>query len=301
MNSSITTITSVLSGLALCTALSVQSDGPAPKPPASATAPAEAAPSDDPSASFFDALQRHPGHRDEAIRQLTEVALNGKATPKEVLHLGLAHLWAAAEGLPSSPDSHQHAVLATHWLERAEALRPDDDRVPGWRLTAAWSVAKLEGRVEDAAAAIEGLLAQTEIDPCFNSVTLGIAAFDLPRESPSFQRALKAMNAGFDCGNEQGGQDRPRWPHNVAGFLTALCDFRLKAGDVAGAETALVIAEARESHERWPHRQLVADRFASLKDRAARFANGDPNDDPAFALQRGGALCTVCHAASNAR
>jgi hypothetical protein len=56
---------------------------------------------------------------------------------------------------------------------------------------------------------------------------------------------------------------------------------------------AHVIAEARASQERWPHRQLFADRLASLKDRAARFATPDRTDDPPFVLHRGGALCTV--------
>lgn len=260
----------------------------APQPPVEATT------------FFFDAFQHHPERRDEAIVRLTERALADDAQPKEVLYAGLAHLWAAVEGAGSRSQIHDHAVLAERWLARAAAEDPADTRIAGWHESAAWAIASAERDEAAQAAAVARLEALAVEDPCFNSVTLGTIAFGLPRDHPTFRKALDAMNAAFACGETRGGQDHPRWPHNVAGFLVALSDYRLKAGDVAGAEAALVIAEARPSSATWPHRGLLEERLEGLKARSAKYANGDPGDDPPFAFRRGAAMCSVCHAAEPA-
>jgi hypothetical protein len=250
-------------------------------------------------AYFWEAFQHHPERRDEALARLTARALAADATDQEVLYTGLAHLWAVAEGGSASApaQAHTHAVLAEHWLARAAAADPEDTRIAGWQASAAKAAADLlrdEAAREAAIARLETLAAQ---DPCFHSVPLAIVAFDLPRTDARFARALAAMNAGFDCGAQAGGQDRARWPHNVAGFLVALADYRLKAGDVDGAEMALVVAEARESTEHWPKRHLLTERLASLRTRAAQYADEDASNDPPFALQPGVLSCTACHAA----
>ena len=249
---------------------------------------------------FWEAFQHHPERRDEAIARLSSRALAADATAQEVLYTGLAHLWAVAEGGGDVVRRHGHAVLAEHWLARAEAADPADSRIAGWRQSAAWAVADCQRDDAGRAAATARLEALAAADPCFHSVPLAIVAFDLPRTHPGFVRALAAMNAAFGCGEQRGGQDRPQWPHNVAGFLVALADCRLKAGDVAGAEAALVVAEARESTATWPHRQLLTTRLATLRERAARFADDDPANDPPFALRADAISCAACHAAAPA-
>jgi hypothetical protein len=294
MNPWTNTIASLAAGAVAALSIAIWNDEATQAPLATETAAAKP----DAIAFFFDAFQRHPERRDEAIARLTERALAADALPKEVLYAGLAHLWAAAEGAGTRAATHEHAVLAEHWLAQAEAGDPADTRIAGWHESAAWSVASIEGDDAGQAAAIARLEVLAVADPCFNSITLGTIAFTLPRDHPSFQRALTAMNAAFECGQTKGGQDRPRWPHSVAGFLVALSDYRLKSGDSAGAEAALVIADARDSTARWPHRALLDERFKSLKERSLAYANADPTDDPPFALRRAGAMCTVCHAAS---
>ena len=294
MNLWTTTISSLAAGALAALSISLWNDGAAQT--AIASKPAALPP--DAIDLFFDAFQRHPERREQATTSLTERALAPDALPKEVLYTGLVHLWAAVEGAADRVKCHEHAVLAEHWLAQSEASAPADTRIAGWRQIAVWFIATLEGDEAGEAAAIAHLEALAIEDPCFNSITLGSVAFRLPRDHPSFQRALTAMNAGFECGQTQGGQDRPRWPHSVAGFLVALADYRMKAGDMAGAETALVIAEARESSATWPHRALLDERLGSFKERSAKFANSDPSDDPPFAFPRGGAMCTVCHAAA---
>jgi len=279
---------------------------PSPDPvaataPATEPAPATAAASgaaDDALAFFWEAFQRAPQHRDAAVARLAARALAADATAREVLTAGLVHLWCVAEGGGEPVQRHVHAVLAEHWLARAAAADPADTRIAGWRASAAQAIADLEHDAAGQAAAVAELVALARAEPCFHSVPLAIATFDLPRTDPRFRAALDAMNAAFACGDARAGQDHPRWPHNVAAFLVALADCRLKAGDVAGAELALVVAEARASTARWPHRALLDERLATLPERAARYADADPSNDPPFALQGGVLSCGACHAAS---
>jgi hypothetical protein len=298
MNLWMTTITSLAAGACVAASLAlVQGDPPSSsaKQPTATVKGERATP--DAIDFFFDTFQHHPERRDEAIVRLTERALASDALPKEILYTGLAHLWALAEGASDRVKRHEHAVLAEHWIAHAATNEPDDTRIAGWRQSAAWAVAAIEGDVEKQAAAIRELEALAIEDPCFNSITLGSIAFELPPDHPTFQRALTAMNAAFECGQTKGGQDRPHWPFSVAGFLVTLADYRLKAGDTAGAEAALVAAESRESTVRWPHRALLDERLGEFKARSRAFANADLTDDPRFAIGHGGASCSVCHAA----
>jgi len=252
----------------------------------------------DPAEVFFDALLRHPEHRTASRRALQEAVLKPAASPQHVLLLGLNELWLAAENQPDPLVRVDHALLAIHWLRRAEALLPEDARIPSWRWAAEWSVAVAEHRDADAAAAREMLRKLAQRNPCFHSVALGIISFDRPADSQEFRDAHAAMEAAFNCGSHDPAvHDRPRWPHNVHAFLVALADFRLKAGNVRGAEAALIIAEARPGFEQWRYRATVSDRLDSLNARRDLFADADPADDPAFIFQRGGPTsCSGCHA-----
>lgn len=252
---------------------------------------------DTPAGVFYDALRRRPERRLESLAALTDAVLRPDPEPRDVLLLGLNHLWISAEGEQDSRSRFRHSILAHHWLRRAERLLPDDSRIPTWRLSAEWAIAVQEGRPTDAEAARDRISALADDDPCFHAVTLGITSFREPAGSAAFRRAHAAMEASFRCrADDPSVQNRPRWPHNVQAFLVGLSDFRLKAGDVAGAEAALVIAESRPGFARWTRRHLVDERFADLADRTRRFANADPLDDPPFVFEPGGPVsCIACH------
>ncbi len=264
--------------------------------PTSTAAPSRAAERSDANRVLLDAMQGKSGTREEAIRTLTAAAIAPDPSPRLVLHCGLAHLWAAVEGPVGAQSTHEHAVLAEHWLTRAMALRPDDHRIGGWKASASMVIASIErdrAKAEAARTELERLAVE---DPCFHAITLAPALFDMPRASEGFAKLRTAMEASFECGMRGEIGDGARWPHAVAGFLVAISDVRLKAGDLAGAETALVVAEARASTAAWPHRGLLDERIATLRQRAARYANDDPADDPPFILGGGGAGCRICHA-----
>jgi hypothetical protein len=272
----------------------------APDSPAS-HAVANAAETSDANRVLLDALQGKAGTREGAIERLTRAALAPDPSPRHVLHCGLAHLWAAVEGPVDARETHEHAIIAEHWLARAAALRPEDHRIGGWKASATTVIAVMErdrAKAEAARVELERLAVE---DPCFHAITLAPASFDRPRTSPEFAKLRTAMDASFECGVQGGIGDGARWPHAVAGFLVAISDVRLKAGDIAGAESALVIAEARESTASWPHRRVLEERIATLRERAARFSNDDPTDDPPFILSGGGAGCRICHAVGSSR
>jgi hypothetical protein len=281
-------------------------DAPQPRPPQpSAGGVGEdrvAAEKEAPSSVFFDALQRRPERRSEAIRRLCASIISADPAagpdPKEVLHLGLAYLWSASSAADRS-ERFEQALLARHWLERAMALAPEDDRIGSWRWSAAALVADLEQDDAALAAARRELVALADVDPCFHALALGIVSFADGRTSPAFRAALDAMNTAFACtGDDPSIRNRPRWPFNVQGFLVGLADMRLKAGDLPGAEAALVIAEANESTPSWRFKALLDERFATLKVRAERFGDVDPSNDPDFVFATGSPFsCVACHAA----
>ncbi|MEM9064965.1 MAG: hypothetical protein AAGB51_05690 [Planctomycetota bacterium] len=247
----------------------------------------------DPESLFFEALLRDPALRDEALRSLeASVAGSAEADPAQLLWLGLCHLWIVAEGRLVPEEVVPHAREAARWLLKAEAAIPEDSRIPTWRFSAEWSLARLEGRRADEVAAREGVAALAADDACFHSVTLSIMSHEEPADSPEFVRSLDAMEEAFLCGQgDPSGIDAPRWPNNVRGFLAALSDLRFKAGDLAGAEAALVIAEARPGFDDWGFKSMIDERF----ERIAAAREGREIELLGFALSGTGS-CLSCHA-----
>jgi hypothetical protein len=244
---------------------------------------------------FYDALNRDPSLRTAALAALDARVAEGAPGHMELL-AGLGHLWVAAEASDERRDS---LVRAVELLARAERALPDDDRIVSWLAAAEWGLASLDGRGEDRIAARDRLAVAALRDPCFHAIALGLTSFDEPRDSDPFRAALAAMRAAFDCrdGSDPSATDHPRWPNNVRGFLVALADFELKAGDLAAAETALVIAESRAGFDTWRFRHLVDERLGSLRDRRDLYADADPSNDPRYVFAPGSAAsCLACHA-----
>jgi len=246
---------------------------------------------------FFAALNRDHDRRHETLAALESAVVAGERTPRIVLLLGLNHLWIAAEDEIEEVEGRRHLVLAIHHLRQAKTLLPDDHRIPSWLHAAEHGLAVAEGRSDAARLARKRLGHEAEREPCFHAVGFGIASFAEPRDSAEFRAAHAAMEASFECrGDNPSIVDMPRWPHNVHGFLVALADFRLKAGDARGAEMALVIAESRAGFAEWRHRALIDDRLGSLMERQSLYGNDDPADDPPFVFAPGSAVsCIGCH------
>ena len=107
--------------------------------------------------------------------------------------------------------------------------------------------------------------------------------WDGPRERPQLAQAQKLREAAAACNAEDPSvRNMSRWPHNVQGFLVGLSDVALKRGDRARALASLVTAESWPGSESWPHLSQVQQRRREFEERAARFADDDASNDPAF-------------------
>jgi hypothetical protein len=248
-------------------------------------------------ATFFDALNAHPERRLEALEQVRRRVAQEPDDARAVLLLGIAHLWIAAENPPSREKVMEHLVLARHYLERASQLNPADDRIPSWLLSVELGLAQSEGREADATASLAKLLEHAQRDPCFHSVAYAINVWDGPRERPELAQAQKLLEAAAACNAEDPSvRNMSHWPHNVQGFLVGLSDVALKRGDRARALASLVTAESWPGSESWPHLSQVQQRRREFEERAARFADDDASNDPAFIFERGGPVsCSSCH------
>ena len=275
-------------------ATAAQVQVPQPEAPGTAEPPAPLAWE----AAFFDALNSHPERRLEALEQVRRRVTQVPDDARAVLLLGTAHLWIAAEKHPPSREQvMEHLVLARHYLERAAQLNPADDRIPSWLLSVELALARSEGREADATASLAKLLEHAQRDPCFHSVAYAINVWDGPRERPQLAQAQKLLEAAAACNAEDPSvRNMSRWPHNVQGFLVGLSDVALKRGDRARALASLVTAESWPGSESWPHLSQVQQRRREFEERAARFADDDASNDPAFIFERGGPVsCSSCH------
>lgn len=248
---------------------------------------------------FFEALQRDPTRRPEAIAALSAVIAANPDDGRSTLLLGAAHLWAAADLATPDSEAANHLATSIRHFDRAAELLPIDDRIASWQWSARGFLARREGRAADVAAAIAGLRPHAESDPCFHSVAYGMLAWHEPTDSEAFTSAVALASRAFDCGRDGGsaGSNGPRWPYSVQGFLVGHADLLTRAGDADGAEAALLVAAAHADTATWPHRALIDERLDALKERITRFSDSDPANDPRFAwADRSSDSCVLCHA-----
>lgn len=248
---------------------------------------------------FFEALQRDPARRGDAVAALRAAVASDARDGRSTLLLGAAHLWMASDTATPEAEVPSNLAEAIRCFDRAAALMPEDDRIPSWQSAARGFLARREGRDADVTAAIAALRPHADRDPCFHAVAYGMLAWDQPTASPAFTDAVDFANRAFDCGRNGGGSasNAPRWPYSVQGFLVGHADLMARAGDMDGAEAALLVASARPETAKWPHKRLLDERLATLKSRVERFADQDRGNDPAFAwASRSSDSCVMCHA-----
>lgn len=215
------------------------------------------------------------------------------------LWLGLNHLWIAAEGDRTNPRVIESLILAERFLARAERLDPSDRRIPSWLVPARQALARIDGDAAAAATLEADLLAAYAEDPDFHSVSVAMLGFGSPRGSERFVRGLAALR-GSDATCADGDptcENRPRWPHNVEGFLLLAADYELKAGEREAARAIFDKIRTVPSYAAWPYRGEVEDRLAHFDLYAELFADDDPGDDPPTLAIGTRDSCQVCHRA----
>ncbi len=248
---------------------------------------------------FSDPLGDRPLDRSAALNDLRIAFFSNPSDPRTALLLGLNYLWLVAERDPTDPRTIDFLVLAEHFLERAQRLAPDDYRIPSWLVPTQQGLASIDGDAVRAEELEAALLAAYAEDPDFHSFSVALAGFGSPRGSEQFSRGLRALrSSNTACPDDDPTCDnRPRWPHNLEGYLTFAADYELKAGNRDAARRLLREVQATPDYPSWPYRGEVEDRRANLALYADLYANTDPTDDPPALVINSRHSCQVCHRA----
>ena len=246
---------------------------------------------------FSGRLGDRPLDRSAALNELKIAFFSDPSDPRTALLLGLNYLWLVAEGDRTDLRTMDFLILAEHFLERAQQLAPDDQRIPSWLVPTQQGLASINRDTGRAGELEAKLLAAYAEDPDFHSFSVAMAGFSSSRDSEQFTSGLQALrNSNATCPDDDPTcSNGPRWPHNTEGFLTFLVDYELKAGNRAAARRVLEQVQSNPSYATWPYRAEIEDRLANLALYADLYANTDPTDDPSALVINTRHSCQVCH------
>lgn len=249
-------------------------------------------------ASFFAFLNDGAGSKEAVLRDLTTAYAIDPTDPRTTVLLGLDELWLAREGNGADPMAIPHLILAEHYLTRAQALNPADDRIPSWVVPARLGLAGVERRREGAKEAYDELRAAYERHPGFHSFSLALMNARQKPDSREFQEGLAALRAVFAGGCREKGDpscnNRPRWPHNVEGFVLFAAEYEAKGGDLARAAELITELKSRPDFPTWPYQsdaREVEELIAAARNPAA---SGVASHAAVFAPGKR-STCQSCH------
>jgi hypothetical protein len=200
-------------------------------------------------------------------------------------------------------------LAATQAFERASPLlwdgatRTGDSRAPGFAAAAIYK----KGVAFDEPGTIErGFAAMREAadaNPLFNGFIPFGAGPIAARDSEQYALILHLLDDVFPTlFTECGGQDEICFnaglaPHNLEGTFLLFGDLYTKAGRIEKAQTYYENAAKTGETAGWKPQFIAHARAlaAAVPDRAALYANDDPDDDPPFTDLGGAGNCAYCH------
>lgn len=261
-------------------------------------------------AAFYRALNEVPATAEaqaaeeaRAFTQLTAAVAEDPDDGWSWFLLGMYHMLRAGRVLTDyanpDPAAVEHVRQARTALDRAVPLLAHDDRIPGFRGAATYTLGVLDDDPELVALGLAQLDEAIEANFLFNSFSyLGTVAAATAPDDPLFAQAIVYLDAGIGsgcspatdpriCGNEG------RAPHNIQGSFLLFGDLYLKAGRLADARTWYEAARALAG-EGYKYRAIIADRLEHFDARAALYADEDPANDPLLA-GAGPESCVYCH------
>jgi hypothetical protein len=279
--------------------------------------PVEESKADPGVAAFWDAFYAGDVARAEEVGALldTDIERQPEAFYPTFLR-GLTDFWWLAEsgrhGTLAPGDAAEVSFRALDAMERAWELAPGDDRLYGWHGGLLTAMGRATGSEELTARGLDELALGSELHPSIALFTTFGLFESAPAGSPDFARAVDAFWALADrC--VAGGLDRHNpdmaphvdalaepycgnlsiTPHNWEGFWSRAGDLLLKNGEPDVAR--VLYANARlQDLETWPFRDLLDEKVATLAERGALYADGDPGNDPPLGAET--AFCATCHA-----
>jgi len=209
-----------------------------------------------------------------------------------------AHLWFGLANLHGYLEHRElaYAVRATRAFEEATELDPDEPSNEGWRAFFAYQAAKRRG--EDLREPTEALLDAAAADPSFTSFLAAVSLAERPLESGLPQRTLGPLEDAGDCGDGTTHSCRtaPLFPHGAEGYHATLGDLRIRLGDLEGGRASYRRALEMPAAASWPYREAFVAWTEGAEERARRFGDGGPDDDPEDVFFASGErACAACH------
>lgn len=242
-------------------------------------------------ALFSEVMSGATERRPEALSALAGAIDRDPSDARAQLWYGLANLHGFLEhrDLP-------YAIRASRAFEAAVELDPSDPSNEGWRAFFAYQAA--ESRDEDMAGPTRELLDAAAADPSFTSFLAAVSLADLPLASGLPQRTLAPLEAAGDCGDGTTYSCRtgPLFPHGAEGYHATVGDLRIRLGDLEGGRESHALALEMPAASEWPYRDAFKRWAAGDAERAERFADDDPRNDPeAIFFATGARACASCH------
>ncbi len=198
-------------------------------------------------------------------------------------------------------------LQAVQSFDRASPLLWDgvrgDSRAPGFASAALYKKGVAFGEPDVTERGFQAMSGAADINPLFNGfIPFGAGPVASP-DSEEYALILHLLDDVFPTlFPECGGQDEICFngglaPHNLEGTFLLFGDLYTKAGRVADAQRAYETAAKTGESGGWNpvfvrHARELA---AAAPERAALYANADPDDDPPFTDLGGAGNCAYCH------
>lgn len=285
------------------TSTSAPTETPTPEATPTATVdPAELAAAGE--QAFFDTLNGRLDREQETIALLGAAVAGNPNDGRSFFLLGMMHLYRVGQSLTDyadpSPLAVAEAPLARAALDSAVPLSVEDRRVPGFRAAATYLNGVIAGDDELRAQGLVQLRDAIELYPDFNNFSfLGAVAPVVARDDPLFLESVELVRQAIASGCGPASQpeicgNAGKAPHNVQGAMMMFGDVYAKAGDRNQALAFYNLGLGLEGADTWPFRAAMEQRIDDIDDRIARWADGDPSNDPPFA-GNGRESCAICH------
>jgi tetratricopeptide (TPR) repeat protein len=232
--------------------------------------------------------------RDAAVQAIEQALIDNPDEAEFGLLQGLGNLWLLAETgtSPQGPAQQGYLDRSIAGFERAEELCPGDLRIPGWRGSL------LVGAGQEAAG-WEAIDEAAEGYPEFAEFIYAFLYAQLPVSDPDFQLALDYIDSNLSSCDENSldpsCNNAEYALHNIEGYWLFVGDVKTKAGDTAGALVAYQEVRDGAGWDGWNFQDWIDDREATVDQRAADWADGDPANDPQLSMATDSS-CSLCHA-----
>jgi len=225
-----------------------------------------------------------------------------------VAYLAASHWWHVSEFTrdPQADPSvlQQDMPTAVELMTRAAELAPDDDHLPGFIGVTSVHLGRMIGDADLVVAGDAALDYSVYLFPEFNNFNRWAAYNADPRDSDTYRKALDSLWQAVDaCAGTtvdrnnpdltpyihlatSHGRKRACWeneqaPYGFQGIMLNFGNGLVKAGQIEQARVAYRNAKLFAIYESWPYRGVLEEIEASdLEERAALYADADPNKDP---------------------